>query len=109
MESQPLKRQNDGVRDQVGGKHPGGFVFAGRQAARHVRQGDVGDAGIQHLHEAGQGHRDGDQPRIELGFPNRLVGQSAEWPRGGVVVCQSVSRAMLYLSLVDSCRYSTAR
>src|SRR5260370_40934654 len=32
-------------------------------------QRDVGDAGIEHLHERGQRHRDGNDPRIDCRLP----------------------------------------
>src|ERR1039458_5528994 len=53
--------QNDGAGDEVAGEHPGGFVLAGTEGAGHVRQRHVGDGGVEHLHERGQGHRDGDR------------------------------------------------
>ena len=59
--------QDDGVGNQVGGEHPGGFVDAGREAAGDVRQRDVGDAGIQHLHEGGQHDGHGDHPGVDGG------------------------------------------
>ena len=59
--------QNDGVGDQVRGQHPGGFVDGGRKIAGDVRQRHVGHAGIEHLHEGGQHHRHGDDPRIDVG------------------------------------------
>ena len=39
----------------------------GRQAPCDVTQRDVGDAGVEHLHERGDRHRDGDDPRIDPG------------------------------------------
>src|SRR5207253_587044 len=44
------------VRDQIRGEHPGAFVGRGREAAGNVRQSDVGDASVEHLHEGR--HRD---------------------------------------------------
>ena len=49
--------QHDGIRDQIAGEHPGGFVGGRREAAGDVRQGDVGDGGVEHHHEGGQHHR----------------------------------------------------
>ncbi len=43
--------QGDRVGDQIGGDHPGGFVLAHAQPARHIREGDVGDGGVEDLHE----------------------------------------------------------
>lgn len=34
-----------------------------------MAQGDVGDGGVENLHERGQGHGEGDDPRIEARFP----------------------------------------
>ena len=72
-------RQNDGVRDQIRSQHPGALVVARAQISGHVRQGDVGDAGVEHLHERSQCHDHGNQPGIVLGPPNVLV----ECERGG--------------------------
>jgi len=36
------------------------------KAAGDVRERDVGDAGVEHLHECGQHDGDGDQPWIYL-------------------------------------------
>jgi hypothetical protein len=41
----------DGIRNEVRREHPGTLIVAGPQVARHVRQRDVGDAGVQHFHE----------------------------------------------------------
>ena len=65
--------QNDGARDQVAGQHPGGFLLAGAERAGHVRQRDVGDGGVEHLHEGGQRYRDCDGPWIVRGLPVQLI------------------------------------
>jgi hypothetical protein len=65
--------QDDGARHQVAGEDPGGFVLAGAEGAGHVRQRHVGDGGVEHLHERGQGHRDGDGPRVVVRLPVQLV------------------------------------
>ncbi len=62
--------QDDGIRHQIGGEHPGALIVAGAKAARHVGQCDVGDARVEHIHERGHRHDNRDQPRIELGTPN---------------------------------------
>src|ERR1035441_2450071 len=59
------QRQHDSVRDQVRSQHPGGLIHRGGKAPGNVRQGYVGDAGIQHLHERRQHHGQGDDPRID--------------------------------------------
>jgi hypothetical protein len=68
--SEPARHgQHNGVRDQVTGEDPGGFVGAGAEASRDVPQGNVGDGGVQNLHERGQRHREGDDPWVEAGLP----------------------------------------
>src|SRR5271155_3097429 len=57
-------RENDGVGNQVGSEHPGAFVLAGGKAAGDVRQGDVGDAGVEDFHERRQSYGERDDPRI---------------------------------------------
>ena len=64
--------QHDGVRDQIGGQNPGGFVVTGAERPGDMRQRYVGDGGIERLHEGRQRHREGDDPRIEPRFP-RLI------------------------------------
>ena len=50
------RRGHDGGRDDVGGQHPVDLVLRGRQRALHVGQRDIGDGGVQRLHD-GRGHR----------------------------------------------------
>ena len=76
-------RQNDGIRDQIGGQHPRALVVARAQIPGHVRQGHVGDAGVEHLHEGCQRHNHGNQPGIVLGPPNVLVDVRAAELIGG--------------------------
>ena len=66
-------RQDDGIRDQIRGQHPRALVVARAQIPGHVRQGHVGDAGVEHLHEGRQRHDNSNQPGIVLGPPNVLV------------------------------------
>ena len=47
--------QDDSARDKIAGENPGGFLGACAQGACDVRQGDVGDGGVEHLHEGGKG------------------------------------------------------
>ena len=76
-------RKDDGVRDQIGREHPGALVVARAEVPGHMRQRDVGDAGVEHFHE--RGHRDHhrDQPGIVFRLPGaggsgaRRIGQSA--------------------------------
>src|SRR6266851_4209583 len=60
-------RQDDGIGDQIGGDHPGGFVLAHPHAARNVGQRHVGDRGVEHLHKTRERDQDGDQPGIDAG------------------------------------------
>ena len=62
--------QDDGGGDEVAGEHPGGFFLTGAESAGHVGQGDVGDGGVEHLHEGGEGDGEGDRPRIVVGLPD---------------------------------------
>ena len=59
--------QNDGVGDEVGGKDPGDFVVGAAETAGDVGEGDVGDGGVEQLHEGGQGDGEGDDPGIDDG------------------------------------------
>ena len=61
--------QHHGVGDQVAGEDPGGFVGAGGERAADVGHGDVGDGGVERLHEGGEGDGDGDGPGIGAGSP----------------------------------------
>ena len=56
--------ESDGVGDEVGRHHPGGFVLAHAQAAGDVGQRDIGDRRVEHLHEGGERDHHGDQPRV---------------------------------------------
>ena len=62
--------QNDGGGDEVAGQHPGGLVLRCADRARDMRQGDVGDGGVEHLHERGERNRQGNQPGVMLRFPH---------------------------------------
>ena len=61
--------QHHGVGDQVAGEDPGGFVRAGGERAADVGHGDIGDGGVERLHEGGQGDGNGDDPGIGAGPP----------------------------------------
>ncbi len=62
-------RQDDGVGDQIRGEHPGGFVLRSPEATGDVRQCNVGDGGVEHLHKGGERNRHGDDPRIDARTP----------------------------------------
>ena len=55
---------HDGGGDHVGGEHPGDLVVRRRHAALHVGQRDIGDGGVQRLHEHRQHGGGGDQAAI---------------------------------------------
>ena len=67
-------RHHHRVGDEVRGQHPGALVLGDRQIAGDVGQADVGDGGVQHLHEGGHRHHQGDGP-----------GVAATGPAGGTV------------------------
>ncbi len=60
-------RQDDGVRDQVAGENPRRLIRGGGETARDMRKRHAGDGGVDHLHERGEHHRDGDEPGIYRG------------------------------------------
>ena len=47
-----------------------------KNSAGNMRQGHVGNRGIEHLHEGRQRHRHGDQPRIHPRLPAYLESRS---------------------------------
>src|SRR5207245_1194094 len=55
-------RDHDGVGGQERGDDPRHLVDAGRERALHVRQGHVGDSGVEHLHHRDHHHRERDGP-----------------------------------------------
>ncbi len=58
------QRRHDRGGDDVEGQDPGDLVLRGRHRALDVGQGDVGDGGVQRLHQ-GRGHDgDRDEPRV---------------------------------------------
>ena len=67
--------QDDGVGNEIAGEDPGGFVGAGAEAAGNVWQGDVGDGGVEHLHEGGEGDGNGDQPGVMGRAPEDTFGR----------------------------------
>ena len=50
------RRRHDGGGDDIGGQHPVDLVERGRQRALHVGQRDIGDGGVERLHD-GRRHR----------------------------------------------------
>ncbi len=70
--NQPAReRQNDGVGRELRGQDPGRLAAADREAPGDVRQRDVGDRDVEHLHERRQRDGDRDDPvidrRLDLG------------------------------------------
>ncbi len=70
----------DGIRGEIGGEHPGRLLHARRQRALHVGERHVGDAGVDHLGDGDQHHRDRDQPLPcggERGRRMRVLGHAS--------------------------------
>ncbi len=58
------RRRGDGRSHDIRGQHPGDLVLGRRQRALHVRQGDVGDGRVDHLHQGRQHDRDDQQRQV---------------------------------------------
>ena len=56
--------KNDGVGNQIRSQRPGCFIRSCRKASSNVRQRDVDDGGVQHLHKGAGHYGNRDQPRI---------------------------------------------
>jgi len=61
--------QDDGAGDKIAGEDPGGLFLASAEGAGDVRKGDVGDGGVEDLHEGGEGDGERDCPWIMVGLP----------------------------------------
>jgi len=61
------KRKNHGIRHQIAGQDPGAFVVADGETSGDMRQGNIGNGGVEQLHKGGQRNRDRDDPRIYCG------------------------------------------
>ena len=61
--------QNDGIRNQVGGEHPGALILAGAEVSGDMGQGYIGNAGVEHFHECRQRNHKGNQPGVCLRLP----------------------------------------
>ncbi|ABA48951.1 200 kDa antigen p200, putative [Burkholderia pseudomallei 1710b] len=66
-------RQHDAVGDKIRRERPGRFVVARRHRAGDVRQRDVDDRRVEHLHERGERDDDRDQPRVRGGTPRAVA------------------------------------
>ena len=64
------RRCHDGGGDDIGGEDPGDLILGRREGALHMGQGDIGDGGVQRLHDGRQHGPEGDQPDIM-----RLIGR----------------------------------
>ena len=63
------QRRHDRGGDDVGGQHPGDLILRRRQAALHVRQRDVGDRGVERLHDRRQHDGHGDHAAVAPRHP----------------------------------------
>ncbi len=59
------RRGHDRGGDDVGGQHPVDLVLRRRQRTLHVGQGDVGDRGVERLHDGGHHHADRQQAALQ--------------------------------------------
>ena len=66
--------EDDGIGDEVGGEDPGDLVVGAAETAGDVGERDIGDGGVEQLHEGGEGDGEGDDPRVNGG---------AGWPGSG--------------------------
>ena len=85
----PVGGRHDRRRDDIGGQHPVDLVLARRDAALDVRQRDVGDGGVERLHQGGEDHADGDRrpvAAIRCGRGGHHVPRWA-WPTSAVRNC----------------------
>jgi hypothetical protein len=55
------RRRHDRGGDDIGRQHPVDLILAGRDAALDIWQRDVGDRGVERLHDGGEDHADGDR------------------------------------------------
>ena len=72
-------RQDGRVGGQVAGEDPLAVDDRRRQAAGNVAQRDVGDGRIQHLHERGDDHGDGDDPGVDRPWRGLEREQGPRW------------------------------
>ena len=67
------RRGHDRRRHDVGGQHPVDLVLRRRQAALHVGQRDVGDGGVQRLHDGRRHRADRHHGPAQAGNGNRAL------------------------------------
>jgi hypothetical protein len=70
--------KDDGGGDEIAGENPGSFFLRSSDRAGDVRERDIGDGGVEHLHEGGDGDGERDQPGVVEGLPG-----SFNWRGGG--------------------------
>ena len=61
--------EDDSGGDKIAGQDPGGFFLAGSEGSGHVGQSDIGDGGVEYLHEGGESDSEGDRPLVVVGSP----------------------------------------
>jgi hypothetical protein len=52
------RRSHDGGRDDIGRQHPVDLILGRRQRALHIGQRDIGDGGVERLHDGRHHHAD---------------------------------------------------
>ena len=57
-------RQHDDVRQDVAGAHPRDLLDRRAEVARHLRQRDVDDRGVEHFHDRGGDQAEQDDPPV---------------------------------------------
>src|ERR1019366_6151637 len=58
--------QDDDVGEDVAGADPGDLFLRGAEVAGHVRQGNVDDGGVEHLHDGRGDQAEEDEPAIAV-------------------------------------------
>src|SRR6185312_11398886 len=58
---------------KVRSQDPGALIVACRKTPCHIRQCNVGNAGVKHLHECPQRDNNSNQPGVELRLPEVLI------------------------------------
>jgi hypothetical protein len=71
------------------------LIIARAQISRHIREGDVGDARIEHLHERRECHDNRNQPRIVLRLPDILFEGESSGTHSGKLKCSKLVAAEL--------------
>ena len=101
--------QDHGVGDQVAGEDPGGLTEAGGEGAADVGHGDVGDGGVERLHEGGHGDGEGDDPGIGAGPPCVVERCCGRGRQGWSSLALEVDRCSLLSPGLFACAVGSAR